>query len=122
MKFPTIKRMRFAELFTLPTNLWSNLQNKITLKLQQHRLSTRVKLQIKPLKTVTFLSLLPFFLGFWYFVQQKYPLKKTNLLFDKNLPGISVPTEKLDWETFQYILKILMHVRSLGHYYSMLRC
>ena len=105
MKFPTIKRMRFAELFTLPTNLWSNLQNKITLKLQQHRLSTRVKLQIKPLKTVTFLSLLPFFLGFWYFVQQKYPLKKTNLLFDKNLPGISVPTEKLDWETFQYILK-----------------
>lgn len=91
------KAMKFVDFFTLSTNIWSQLQ--------KHRISARTKLQIQPLKSTTFLSLLPFILGFWCFVRQKYPVKKTNLFFEKNLPGISVPTEKLQWETFQYLLK-----------------
>ena len=94
-KFP--KFMKFVDFFKLSTNIWSHLEN--------HRISARTKLQLQPLKSATFLSLLPFILGFWLFVQQKYPLKKTNLFFEKNLPGMSIPTEKLQWETFQYILK-----------------
>lgn len=91
------KAIKFVDFLTLSTNIWSYLQ--------KHRISARTKLQIQPLKSTTFLSLLPFILGFWYFVQQKYPVKKTNLFFEKNLPGMSVPTEKLQWETFQYLLK-----------------
>ena len=91
------KAMKFVDFVALSTNIWSHLQ--------KHRTSARTKLQIQPLKSTTFLSLLPFILGFWYFVQQKYPVNKTNLFFEKNLPGMSVPTEKLQWETFQYLLK-----------------
>ena len=80
-------------------------ESSIPLILQNHRASLKLKLKIQPLKNTTFLSLLPFFVGFWYFVQQKYPFKKTYLFFEKTLPGLSIPTEKLHWETLQYLLK-----------------
>jgi ATP-dependent Zn protease len=73
--------------------------------LQKHRLSLRKKLQLQPLNIITFVSLFPFFVGFSHFVQQKYPFQKTYLFFEKNLPGMSVPTEKIHWDTFQYIWK-----------------
>jgi ATP-dependent Zn protease len=97
-----VKLTKFVEFFMSAANFW---YQKIELTLENHRFSTRPKLQIQPLKTVTFFSLFPFLLGFCYFIQQKYPADKTNLFFEKNLPGISIPVETLHWDTFQYILK-----------------
>lgn len=70
-----------------------------------HRLSSRKNLNIRPLSFATVLSLLPFLFGLFHFFMKKYPGPLTNYFFEKNLPGLAVPTEKLNWDTVQYILK-----------------
>jgi len=32
-------------------------------------------------------------------------VQKENLFFEKNLPGLSLPAYKMEWETFQYLFK-----------------
>lgn len=82
-----------------------SISEQFIVSIQSYRLYFRSKLKLQPLNIITFLSLFPFFIGFWSFVQQKYPFKKTYIFFEKNLPGMSIPTEKINWDTFQYILK-----------------
>jgi len=104
-KYSPKKIISVLDLSNLSIKFWTTIRKTTQLILQNHRASLKLKLKIQPLKNTTFLSILPFFIGFWYFIQQKYPFKKTYLFFEKTLPGLSIPTEKLHWETFQYLLK-----------------
>ena len=69
-------------------------------KISDHRLAMRLTLTSKPLNIITIVSLVPFFLGFYDFINQNQQLKK--ILFQKNIPAFSIPTESLNWETFRY--------------------
>lgn len=66
----------------------------------QYRLAVRGTLLSKPFNVITFLSLIPFFLGFYDFLNQNQHVKKT--LFEKTVPGYNIPTELLYWETFRH--------------------
>ena len=78
---------------------------KTSFLIQQHRNATRTKLLINPINIATFISILPFILGFYDFLNQKYPAQRKYLFFEKNLPSIGIPNEKMRWDTFQYIVK-----------------
>ena len=71
----------------------------------QHKNFVRTRLILKPKNINTFLSILPFIIGFSQFLTQKYSSKKNNLFFEQNLPGLSLPTQKINWDTFQYLYK-----------------
>ncbi len=71
--------------------------------IKNQRLQARTSLQIQPINTATFLSILPFLFGFLQFIHQKYNFSKTPLILEKNIPAVRVPTEKLEWETIEYL-------------------
>ena len=72
---------------------------------ENQRLTIRKNLTNHPLSFPTVLSILPFLFGFSYFFTKKYPGQLTNYFFEKNLPGLGIPTEKLNWDTVQYVLR-----------------
>nr|YP_009106587.1 cell division protein [Dicloster acuatus]AIT95401.1 cell division protein [Dicloster acuatus] len=72
---------------------------KIQLRISQHRYGMRVKLNSRSLSIFTIISTLPFFLGFYDFLQQNQQLK---ILMQKTLPTFGIPTETINWETFHY--------------------
>lgn len=80
--------------------LWAVTFTKIQIKLSNHRSSIRFTIISQPLNLTTIISLLPFFVGFYDFLNQNQHLKKT--LFQNNIPGLVPPTEILDWNTFRY--------------------
>jgi ATP-dependent Zn protease len=60
----------------------------------------------KPINNSEFdfiLVTIPFLLGFFQFIFTKYHNQSFFYFFEKNLPGIFLPTENLEWETFFYI-------------------
>lgn len=73
--------------------------------LQKHRKFIRNKILFEPLTLATFLSILPFVIGFSQFLSRKYSSQKTNFFFEQNLPGLNFPTQKIHWETFQYLIQ-----------------
>ena len=76
------------------------IKSKIKSRIDQHRLAIRLIINSTPLNFITIASILPFFLGFYDFINQNQQLKK--ILFQKNIPGFSIPTESLNWDTFHY--------------------
>jgi len=84
-------------------NNFSKLLLSIKGRISEHRLAIRSAIKSKPLNVITIASILPFFLGFYYFINQNQQVKK--ILFQKNLPTFSIPTESLNWETFRYFSK-----------------
>lgn len=75
--------------------------------IEDHKKLIRNKFSFDIYNVNVVLSLLPFILGFSQFLTQKYSLQKENLFFEKNLPGLSLPAYKMEWETFQYLFKNL---------------
>ena len=76
----------------------------VQLKITEHKLSIRTRIVSSPLNFSTFISLVPLLFGFYQFLETKYQSQFSQFMFQKNLPGLSLPVEKLEWETFQYIL------------------
>jgi ATP-dependent Zn protease len=72
---------------------------------RQHKNFVRTWLNFNPGNINTFLSILPFIMGLSQFLNQKYSSQKNNLFFEQNLPGLSLPTQKINWDTFQYLHK-----------------
>lgn len=81
----------------------NKFSQKVDLSMQEHKSFIRSKLVFKSGNLTTFISVLPFILGFSQFLTQKYSSQKNNLFFEQNLPGISFPTQKIHWDTFQYL-------------------
>ena len=73
--------------------------------MHNHRIFIRNKFLLEPLTLATFLSILPFVIGFSQFLSQKYSSQKTNFFFEQNLPGLNFPTQKIHWDTFQYLIQ-----------------
>jgi len=73
--------------------------------IDNHKSFIRSKLVFPQTNFTTVLSILPFILGFSQFLNQKYSSQRNNLFFEQNIPGISLPTQKIDWDTFQYFVK-----------------
>ena len=73
---------------------------KLQAKVSEKRLAMRSSITTRPINLVTIVSLLPFFLGFYDFLNQNKQLKKT--LFQKNIPLFDIPTETLNWDTIRY--------------------
>lgn len=75
--------------------------------LQKTKIVLRSKLfdEMEPIKATTILSLIPFFIAFYHVFHTKYPSENRSLFFSKNLPLLTVPTEKINLETFLYFLK-----------------
>lgn len=75
------------------------------LLLQEHKIFVRNKLLFSSGNWTILISILPFIIGFSQFLTQKYSSQRNNLFFEQNLPGLSVPTQKLHWDTFQYLFQ-----------------
>lgn len=73
--------------------------------IEKHRLRLRKQIMDSSLSIPTALSLLPFVFGICSFIIKKYPGASINYFLEKNLPGLGIPTEKLNWDTVQFILK-----------------
>jgi len=86
-------------------NFWSSLKEFVHNKILEHRESTRAQIRAVEFNLATVLSVIPFLLGFYYFLDKKYPTDKKILFFAKNFPVISPPIEKMNWDTFQYFWK-----------------
>lgn len=74
---------------------------KFQAKVSEQRLAMRSSITTRPINLVTVVSLLPFFLGFYEFLNQNKQLKNT--LFQKNIPIFDIPTETLNWDTIRYL-------------------
>ena len=74
-----------------------------------HRLNSRHKLLLNPINLATVVTFLPLALGFSQFLSDKSNFYKTvgksDSFFDKNLPIFTQFKPKLNFETFEYILK-----------------
>jgi len=101
--FNSISRLSYFFLF--PVKIFANTAEFFFNSLQSHKNSARLKLSVYPTNFATLVSILPFILGFYEFLNQKYPSERKYLFFEKNIPTLNVPTEKINWETFQYFLK-----------------
>lgn len=77
--------------------------SKIKSSISNHRLGLRSKILSTPLNLITIASLLPFFIGFYEFLNKNQQLKR--ILFKKNIPGFDIPTEIINWDTFRYFKK-----------------
>jgi hypothetical protein len=90
--------------YQVTANAFSDLLLPLTSRISEHRLAIRSTLSStissKPLNFITIASILPFFLGFYDFINQNQQLKK--ILFQKNIPAFSIPTESINWDTVQY--------------------
>ena len=104
-KYISNTRFDAANLFNKTKKFLVEIPERVFILIENHRNSTRLKLSFNPVNMATFLSFFPFILGFYEFLNQKYPAQRKYLFFEKNLPSLSIPTEKIHWETFQYILK-----------------
>jgi len=62
-------------------NNFSKLLLSIKGRISEHRLAIRSAIKSKPLNVITIASILPFFLGFYYFINQNQQFKK--ILFQK---------------------------------------
>ena len=87
------------------TIFWEFTNTKIQVLINNQRLSIRTSRINRSLNFIKVLSLLPFIIGFSFFFKKKYPAQLTSYFFEKNIPGLSFPTEKLNWDTVQYLLK-----------------
>jgi ATP-dependent Zn protease len=87
------------------TELWHFMTTKTRFVITQHRVAIRSKLSSQPLHIITFLSFLPFVLGFAQFLQHKYKHQINQVFLNKNIPAFTIPTETLKWETLEYVLK-----------------
>ena len=84
-------------------SIWNSLFESLNNMIQDHRLSMRTQLITKEPSLPIIISLIPFFFGLndylhneYYFIQRKY-------FFNKNLPGVTSPSDKIDWETFSIL-------------------
>jgi len=89
--------------FGFKTNYLTD-KNK-SLFIQNHRIFIRNKFSFQPLNLATFLSILPFVIGFSQFLNKKYSSQQSNFFFEQNLPGLNFPTQKINWDTFQYLIQ-----------------
>ena len=91
--------------FPLSLQSLDELKQKKEIIIQQHKNFIRSKFLFQSGNFTTLISILPFVLGFSQFLNQKYSSQKNNLFFEQNLPGITFPTQKIHWDTFQYLYK-----------------
>ena len=97
--------LSFFERLTTKTLSSNKFSPNVDLLLHEHKTFIRSKLVFQPGNLATFISVLPFIIGFSQFLTQKYSSQKNNLFFEQNLPGISFPTQKIHWDTFQYLFQ-----------------
>lgn len=81
-------------------NIWNSLFESFSHKIQDHRLSMRTQLVSKEPSLPIIISLIPFFLGLNDYLQSEYYPIQRKYFFNKNLPGVISPSDKIDWETF----------------------
>jgi ATP-dependent Zn protease len=97
--------LSFFERLTTKTLSSNKFSQNVDLLFHEHKTFIRSKLVFQPGNLATFISVLPFIIGFSQFLTQKYSSQKNNLFFEQNLPGISFPTQKMHWDTFQYLFQ-----------------
>ena len=73
---------------------------KIRNRISEHRVTMRLILKTKQLNLISIVGLIPFFIGFYDFLNQNQQIKK--LLFQKNIPSFSLPTKIMNWDTLRY--------------------
>lgn len=91
--------------FPIDSKSFDELKQKNDILIQQHKNFIRNKFLLQPGNFTTLISILPFVLGFSQFLNQKYSSQKNHLFFEQNLPGITFPTHKIHWDTFQYLFR-----------------
>ena len=77
--------------------------------ISNHRFNSRQKLLLNPINLTTVVTFLPLVLGFSQFIMEKSRFSKNtgnpDSFFEKNLPVFTEFKPKLNFETFEYILK-----------------
>lgn len=84
-------------------SIWNSLFELFNNMIQDHRLTMRTQLVTKEPSLPIILSLIPFFFGINDYLQSEYYSIQRKYFFNKNLPGVTSPSDKIDWETFSIL-------------------
>jgi ATP-dependent Zn protease len=84
-------------------SIWNSLFESLNNMIQDHRVSIRTQLVTKEPSLPIIISLIPFFFGLNEYLQTEYYPIQRKYFFNKNLPGVTSPSEKIDWETFSIL-------------------
>ena len=84
-------------------SIWNSLFELFNNMIQDHRLTMRTQLVTKEPSLPIILSLIPFFFGINDYLQSEYYSIQRKYFFNKNLPGVTAPSNKVDWETFSIL-------------------
>ena len=84
-------------------SIWNSLFESFNNMIQEHRSAMRTQLVTKEPSLPIIISLIPFFFGLNDYLQSEYYSIQRKYFFNKNLPGVTSPSEKIDWETFSLL-------------------
>lgn len=79
---------------------WINFVNPLKIQIINHRLNTRNQLISRQPSLAILISLIPFLFGFNQYINTKYFLIQRKYFFHKNLPGLKLTPEQINWDTF----------------------
>jgi ATP-dependent Zn protease len=84
-------------------SIWNSLFELFNNMIQDHRLTMRTQLVTKEPSLPIIISLIPFFFGLNDYLQSEYYSIQRRYFFNKNLPGVTSSSDKIDWETFSIL-------------------
>ena len=99
--FMNMNKDKFTKTNSL--SIWNSLFELFNNMIQDHRLTMRTQLVTKEPSLPIIISLIPFFFGVNDYLQSEYYSIQRKYFFNKNLPGVTSPSDKIDWETFSVL-------------------
>lgn len=79
---------------------WIDFVNPLKIQIINHRLNTRTQLTSRQPSLAILVSLLPFLFGFNQYINTQYVSIQRKYFFHKNLPGLKLTPEQINWDTF----------------------
>lgn len=85
---------------------WIDFVNPLKIQIINHRLNTRTQLTSRQPSLAILVSLIPFLFGFNQYINTQYVSIQRKYFFHKNLPGLKLTPEQINWDT----LIVLNHI------------
>lgn len=79
---------------------WIDFVNPLKIQIINHRLNTRTQLTSRQPSLAILVSLIPFLFGFNQYINTQYVSIQRKYFFHKNLPGLKLTPEQINWDTF----------------------
>jgi hypothetical protein len=79
---------------------WIDFVNPLKIQIINHRLNIRTQLTSRQPSLAILVSLIPFLFGFNQYINTQYVSIQRKYFFHKNLPGLKLTPEQINWDTF----------------------